>query len=387
MRKGLIAKALVFCFYVLPLMAAGTSEVEKKNPVSEEYPIVYYNENYKKEKNFFLKPDDIVFDCEELIKNNRPFLRHLNAIGEYPIAIVSYSTDSHKNLKDYIIYGGSGNYQVALNRQFFGFGNRPVTFCYSEAYKALSDLLPGKSYIISFVYIKKYKEYENEGVFSKFQLIRKYPEAKSFLDSVESKYVNLIKVSYETDMFQYNDKPIIEEYSGDTANTILHYGTVEEVPVKTPNGIIRVNKNALPEVGIGDGSKVVFTKEFDALNDTKYDQWFDGKDIFTLSLINPFEFIDKGKIPYEWLDLGYNHNYILGISIKKKEADYYLTENGWKVYVPDARYREYFDSRLKENNVFQPFADGICFKLALIQEKGVYEFVLEARPYASDKLN
>lgn len=385
MRKGLIAKALLFCFYILPLMAVGNTKGKNNVPLPEECPVVYYytcgyqsTRSEPEIKKFFLKPEEIELDYESILKNTRPFLKNLEEIQKNGLIFTSYSTDSHKQFKDWLGYGYDldGDFDFGLDSQFYTFGGtRFIGTRYTQASEALSDLLPGKSYIITFVIKKTYVEKQDEGVIKKDRLVKKYMDSKDIVSEIDSDYVHVIRVDSDPVYVNVIDKPIIEEYPGDTANTVLHYGTTEEVSVKTPNGLIKVNKNALPEVGIGDGSKLVFTEKIDLLSC--------GIDDFNLSLTNPFELIKYGRMYYQWLDLGFKHNYLIyDIVIKKKEGDHYLAYNGWKVYVPDERYREYFDSQLKENNDFRPVNDHMCYKLSLIQEKGVYEFVLEARPYS-----
>lgn len=383
-------KKLIFNFCLMLLLAFSvsaqskkrtSSKTEKKIPAPQECPTLYYY-SLGEPGNYFVFLESIDTTPEKTIEKTditkfRPAYKSFSALEEYNVRIVSYSTDSHKNFQDYLDYDAKRFYDL-YGGDFEAFG-RVWTACLGPAKEILDDLIPGKSHIITFVLRKnKYEILQDQGVIERKSLEKLVDEYESMtlkpiLEKLEGNYFHLVYLKNPKEIREnYVLEPIVEDFNGDTANDVLHYGTAENLQVKIPGSVIAVNKNALPKVGLGDGSKVILENNY--YIDTSVEN-------LSYTLTNRLEMVAQNEISYQCLDLAIAPYKIYNLYIIKREGDYYLSREGWKVYVPDNGYKEYFDTMLKEKKEFCPNDDKICYKLCMLQNKGSYELVLEACPY------
>lgn len=390
MKKFVLLTIFSLCFILLPLNANGKpkgSTNDKKKPILDECPMVYYFESgyysgIGKLYTYFV-PDEYIGNEKLKPSELRPAYKFLDSKTRNSITFFSYSSDSHKHLKDYI-YIDPYDWGIAVDGKFSGFMGVAITKELNKTQQLLSDTVPGKSHIITFAAKKTRSIIKDDGIKSKEELLRAYkknPKRSIFeksleesLQQVNGEYIHLLQVSSKDEWELIDGFPLVEDFSGETANIILHYGTTEEVVVKLPNESIRINKNALPEIGIGDGSKVIICDDLDFYSTNN-------NELFMDTLKNPFENFKQGKLSYKWLDYS-NHYYILNqIQIVKKEKDYYVSNYGWKIYVPDSRYEEYFDQVLREKKKVIPADNQVGYKLCLIKNNDIYELVFEATPF------
>lgn len=402
MKKERLLVVLIISFCLLPLSAAGKKKQEspqsvpevtdwsknatkerdeaiKKREEEEKYwkehpeecPQVYYTFNLQSRKyEFFLQVDEE----ENLdVKEARPAYLNYKILEDNNLKICSYRTDSHKSLIDYFEFAISG-YVARYNQDwYFWWGDEVVSYRRS-AQEILDETIPGKSHIITFVCALR-NDCDNDsgihGVVSKVECIKKYPESAEFLKEVESEYINL---QYSFGKKWTRIETVVEDFENEEAAiNNFFYGTAEEVNVKIPKGNIKVNKNALPKKVIAEDRKITLGQ----------DDYLSCSEEHMLNILSEtLEQVRTKKLDYEWLNLGMHCYLISDIKIIKREGDYYISNNGWKIHVSSTGYREYFDSLLKEKKEICPYVEKMCYTLRMLESNGTYEFVLEASPYS-----
>lgn len=392
------------------------------------------------EKNYNLRIFDVaVPEFKELPKDfSAQSVRPLNRFSKEKlkgtgVEIFSYLADSHRKVQTYVTLSKSySGYSIMDGKSTFQYifeNNGSETIVYAEydndsayiksyyamyvnrAEEILEEQIPGKSYIITFAHRWTIDKEEDLGVLTKEDVLKRYQYNKVVqdrLNKVNGKTVHLKTVVFERKML--DGFPVVEKFDNDNlAQTIFDYGTEDEILVQIPNSCVnseydkkkeawrndfstsvKINKILLPEPGVGSGDKVVFKKSYKSyyLVPTR----FFSKEVFDevpkqygyYSLFNTKyllpTLLDR-EHQYELFgDLGTGY-YDLDIKLVKKENDYYRSTSGWKVYVPNKDYQEYFDGELKKG-VFQPNKnDKICYKVILLQNNGKYELALKAIPY------
>ena len=419
---------------ILALFTANAAEVwgqKKKSPPQqkkEEAPVVWISRS-----GLLALPFGYEIPENFTAQNIRPLSKlEYEKLKPYDVSVYSYCSDSHKNIRstyeishritgsridDKVLYYKRGQQDIYGFADPYDVGDDHVY----DANQILEEQVPGKSFIITFAYQPVIDESKTVdlGILTKEEVFAEcdkkidsgnWPflnKQKEFLDKIKEKKVHLLQVEFTYK--QLPGFPSVEKFDDESeAEKVFDFGDNEDVVVQIPktclasnydkkNKIyrnecvtsIKINKSILPPEGVGDGNKIVLKRLF-ALNNKFWSCEFPES---VPPLTSNHEILDaRGNsfIPtilsrrhyYELFgsNLGDGY-YFLDIKITKKENDYYRSTSGWKIYVPNSDYQDYFDSQLKKG-MFQPSEDdNICYKIILLQNNGKYELALEAIPY------
>lgn len=420
-------------FGIIYRKCGGSLGAKKKSPPQQEEIPIVWQLGYKG-KLSLTKPTEPEIPENFSAQSIRPLSKmSYEQLKKYGIFVCSYCSDSHKRLRSYYeishrITGScidgyyrffceqkSYDFDRSLNGAFI-FGPKDEASYYNDAEEILEEQVPGKSYIITFASHVAIDESQTKdlGIMTKEDALNScysniQPKQKEILDKIKGKKVHIMQTT--SVLKQLPGFPTVEKFDGESATKVFDFGNNEDVSVQIPktcisskkdekNDIwrnecvtsIKLNKSQLPLPGVGNGDKVIFIKGAILELKTTNKVWTcrvpeksppltsdhrlndEDSDNFVPRIL------ERGHYYEHFGDLGEGY-YFLDIKIAKKENDYYRSTSGWKIYVPNSDYQEYFDSQLKKG-MFQPSEDDrICYKIILLENNGKYELALKALPY------
>lgn len=222
------------------------------------------------------------------------------------------------------------------------------------------------SYIFGVVLKEKFVEKEDLGLFPTAQ------EGRNFPEGYQSSRVHVINVINEPELL--TGYVSFTEFEGNDAEMIFKYGEIDYITVHSPVGDFVRNRPMLPEPGLGTStsSRLAYSE-----NSYTEDQF-------------AFEFEEKGMMVWDDFsnqvvsinscsDLNIGRDYILDVKLVEECSDYFLSENGWKIYGCSNAMNTLLRKRL-HSYIFGTL-DSICFEVCLLKTDDEYELVLKAKPF------